>query len=463
MTATTTPSGGADSFITASFAADFSADIAHQRARSDARRDAGDELAALAHSIAALTLQAHADGTMSDGAQGLCNVATGYFMKGDHARAAGWYGLALQLNPALAAAWQNLAAIHADAGRHGEAAGCRDRAYRLQRIFVEGDGQGQGQNKPRVLILAVGHTAGNVPVETLLPTSLYCRIKYVLDYAPPEEDDLLPSHDLVFNAIGEPDVAAPLLDRLVSFEARNTRPLLNLPRQVARSGRDMLPALLAGLDGVSTAPCRRIASAEEAWAAAQQTGFPLLLRPAASHGGIGLRRCADAGELTAALATMANTDQGEPGEHNEHNEHYLSAFRDTRDADAYYRKYRMIFIGGQAYPYHLAISPEWMVHYFSADMLDHPWKIDAERRFLTDPAAVLGPRALAAVGAVGRRLGLDYAGIDFTVLPDGGIFVFEANATMLVHRERENGPLAHKNAHVQAIVQAFAALIRAKV
>jgi hypothetical protein len=68
---------------------------------------------------------------------------------------------------------------------------------------------------------------------------------------------------------------------------------------------------------------------------------------------------------------------------------------------------------------------------------------------------VLGSRALDAVAAVGRRLDLDYAGIDFALLGDGKIFVFEANATMLVHRERNNGPLAHKNARVQSIVDAF--------
>ncbi|MGF6970781.1 hypothetical protein OKW43_007876 [Paraburkholderia sp. WC7.3g] len=56
---------------------------------------------------------------------------------------------------------------------------------------------------------------------------------------------------------------------------------------------------------------------------------------------------------------------------------------------------------------------------------------------------------------IGERLALDYAGIDFTILPDGRVFVFEANATMLVHYERDDGPLKHKNGHVQRIVDAF--------
>jgi glutathione synthase/RimK-type ligase-like ATP-grasp enzyme len=220
---------------------------------------------------------------------------------------------------------------------------------------------------------------------------------------------------------------------------------------VEDSARDRLPALLAGLNGVVTAPCRRAVGADAARAAADTIGYPLLLRPAASHGGVGLIRCDDEVALRHALERSAAP------------EHYLTAFRDTRGADGCYRKYRMILIGGRPYPYHLAISSQWMVHYFSADMEGHDWKIAAERRFLDDPAAELGPHALAAVAAVGERLGLDYAGIDFTVLADGGIAVFEANATMLVHRERANGPLAHKNAHLQRIVDAFAALIASKV
>ena len=63
------------------------------------------------------------------------------------------------------------------------------------------------------------------------------------------------------------------------------------------------------------------------------------------------------------------------------------------------------------------------------------------------------------IAAIGRRLDLDYGGIDFALLPDGRVFVFEANATMLVHRERNDGVLSHKNLHVQRIADAFENLL----
>ncbi len=121
-----------------------------------------------------------------------------------------------------------------------------------------------------------------------------------------------------------------------------------------------------------------------------------------------------------------------------------------------------IFVDREPFAYHLAISSQWMVHYFSAEMTAAPWKIDEERRFLEDSRAALGERAMNAIAAIGRRLDLDYAGIDYTVLADGRVLVFEANATMLVHRETNDGVLAHKNVFVQRIVDAFERLQAAR-
>ena len=410
---------------------------------ADAKRGLGDELGALAHLIAAQALETPAAGS----AQALCTVATGYFMKGEHETAARWYRLALLLDPDLATAHQNLAAIHAQAGRSEQAAACRDRAYRLQRVFVESV-ESAGAALSRVLILYAGGSPGNVPAETLLPTARCSRIKYAIDYAAESEDGELPPYDLVFNAIGEPDVAAPLAGRLERFAARCGRPLLNPPAAVMRTRRHLLPALLGDVEGVLVPPCLRLERASAA--RAELAGLlahagmtpPLLIRPAASHGGDGLVHCED-------LATLAEQLHGAAGAG------YLTQFHDYRSADGCYRKYRMIFVDREPYPYHLAVSSHWMVHYHRAGTGDDERWIAEERRFLEDPRAVLGDRAMSALAAIGSRLDLDYAGIDFSLLPDGRLLVFEANATMLIHFERGNGPLAHKNVHVQRIVDAF--------
>ena len=48
---------------------------------------------------------------------------------------------------------------------------------------------------------------------------------------------------------------------------------------------------------------------------------------------------------------------------------------------------------------------------------------------------------MAAVACVGERPGLDYGGVDFSVLPDRRVLVFVANATVVLRRV---------NAHMQA-------------
>ena len=429
--------------------ADLPIDPAGHRALAEEARARGDELAMLAHQLAARVLEtdsAHA-------AERLVSVGTGYFMKSEHATARRWYELALRLDSGLAIAWQNLAAIHAQAGDPQQAQACRDRAYGLQRVFVET----AGQPRRRVLLLCSGRASGNVPFDLLVPTPDNCRIKYAIDYAAPAEDAALPASDLAFNAIGEPDVAEPLIERLRDFARDYARPLLNAPERVAATRRDRLPALLDGIAGLQTARCLRLddlsiplentSVALMQWLDANRLTLPLLVRPAASHGGAGLARCMDQAELEAALRAA----QG-PG--------YLSSYRDCRGADGYYRKYRVVFVDRRPYPYHLAISPHWMVHYYSAGMLVEPWKREEETRFLADPRAELGAPAWAALEALGLRLDLDYAGVDFALLPDGTGCVFEAHATMLTHRERPDGPLAHKNPYVQRIADAFERLLQ---
>jgi hypothetical protein len=175
--------------------------------------------------------------------------------------------------------------------------------------------------------------------------------------------------------------------------------------------------------------------------------FPQLVRPVGAHGGAGLARVASSSEFAEAARRQPACD--------------VTAFVDFASADGLFRKYRTIFIDRRPWPYHLAIGDGWLVHYFSADMLDCADRRAEELRFLDDPAASLGGRAMAALAAIGARLDLDYAGIDFSLLPDGRVLVFEANATMVVHPETPGGALDYKNPAVAAILAAFDAMVAA--
>jgi hypothetical protein len=119
----------------------------------------------------------------------------------------------------------------------------------------------------------------------------------------------------------------------------------------------------------------------------------------------------------------------------------------------------MFFVDRQPFPYHLAIGSHWLVHYQTSGTAEHPERLAEELRFLEDPEGVLGRAAMDALGAVGRRLDLDFSGADFSLLSDGRVLLFEANATMLAHPEPPDGPLARKNLFVERILRAFWALV----
>jgi hypothetical protein len=91
-----------------------------------------------------------------------------------------------------------------------------------------------------------------------------------------------------------------------------------------------------------------------------------------------------------------------------------------------------MMIGGRLYPLHLAISSHWKIHYVTANMAESPEHRAEEASFLDDMPAVLGSRAMEALASIQEVLGLDYAGIDFSLNANGDVLLFEANATMIV-------------------------------
>src|SRR5581483_4018565 len=220
------------------------------RALADALEARGAASEAVGARAAAIAVEARS-------APALHNLATVYFKAGHYAPAARWYRLALTLDPGLVEAHQNLAVIHDVEGRAADARRHRDAAFRKQCLFVEPSSL---PTAPAVLILAAAGT-GNVPIEFLLPRARVTRITWFIDYATPDQAAQLPRFDLVFNAIGDPDVAAPALGRAAAFLDARPEPVLNPPARVLRTRRDAMPALLDGIDGLVVPPVQRLARA----------------------------------------------------------------------------------------------------------------------------------------------------------------------------------------------------------
>lgn len=466
------------------------ADGEYWRARGLAQLAAGnfaDAADALEQAAAAMPLNAdiyrllaqalHADGRQADAlatgmavaalesgsAMGLFNIGTAYFMNGHWEPAARWYRLALMFDPELVPANQNLGLI---LHRQGDVAAANrhyDRAYRRQSLFIE-----PSATAVRTVLILCASRPGNVPFDDLLPQARNTRINWVVEYAPEGEAAWLPRCDLVFNAIGDADVARRSRAAVDRFLATSHRPLLNPPAQVARTARDLLSGLLAGIPGILVPAVLRLQlddaqkdsqkDMQEKLAAAGFT-YPIIVRPVGEHGGDGvvLLSAETSAETSAEALTLAADSTADTGER------YLSSYCEYRSDDGFYRKYRVIFVDRVPYPYHLAIGSQWLTHYVTADMLTLSWKTAEEQRFLEQPAAVLGAAAWSALETIAQRLDLDFCGIDFSMLPDGRVLVFEANATMLVHPETYYDSLKFKNRYVSHILDAFDALLDRRI
>ncbi|MDR3507967.1 MAG: tetratricopeptide repeat protein [Caulobacteraceae bacterium] len=375
------------------------------------------------------------------------SLASVYLLAGEKEAAEHHCRLALELDPEMVGAHQNLASLLAAKGDAEGARRHRDQVYGRQNLFIE-----PGLNPERTVLVLTTSESGNVPHRHLLPGDRYTRLNWFIEYATPDQTASLPAYDAVFNAVGDADLAGPTLAPMKAFLDASGKRVINDPDRVALTPRQHLPDLLAGIPGVHAPRAARLSAGDLAAtglaAQVEAAGFetPVLIRPLGSHGGVGLVRAATFDALSE-MRVAAGEDV------------YVTAYEDYQSADGWYRKYRVIFVDRHPFPYHLAISSDWLVHYQSSDMPGDAARVAEERRFLEDPASALGAPVWEAVRQIGQRMDLDYCGVDFSLTPDGRVLVFEANATMLVHPEPANGPLAHKNAHVEVICRAFQALI----
>ena len=351
------------------------------------------------------------------------------------------YALAARFDPYDAPSRIVLGELASMAGDEQAARGWFAAAFALARVYSPVRRSG---SRSALVLCARGPWHRNIPLDFIIDPERWTLHRWYLpdDAMPAGELELL-AYELVIDAIGESVEAGPALDAARAFLASQSKPWINDPLRVRATARNRLSATLDGIAGCSVAPVRRLAAGDLGQIA---DGFPLLVRPTDAHGGRALERVDDAASIAAYAGRIAAP------------EYDITPFVDYRSADGFYRKYRVMFVDGEPYPYHLALDDSWMIHYHRAPMGEHEWMRDEERCFLQTPEEVLACWN-TALREVGAAVGLDYFGIDCTVLADGTLFVFEADAAMLVHGF---DPDPEKRAAVDRIRGALAALFETR-
>lgn len=349
--------------------------------------------------------------------------------------AQGHFQDALGRDPDCAPAHQGLARVLSATGREAEAGPHWARGFAGHAIAArEYRGAGGGMD---VLLLAAVR-GGNVRLRPWMNDRI---LAVTVIY--PEYYDLtqaLPRHSLIVNAIGDADLCAEALVKAERLTACSPAPVINRPERVLATGRAGMGRLGAGIEGL-VVPQVRLARRDDILAG-KHLPFPFLLRTPGLHTGQHF-------VLVESRASLAGMIAQLPGD-----ELFMIEYFAVRAADGMVRKYRVMFIEGQVYPWHLAISPDWKVHYFTAAMQANAAFREEERRFLDDMPGVLGARAMTALQALCGNLALDFAGADFALSPDGSVLLFETNATMAINAPPEGALWNYRRAATGAVQRA---------
>jgi aromatic-L-amino-acid/L-tryptophan decarboxylase len=328
---------------------------------------------------------------------------------------------ALRVQPDCEKAHEGLSYLLADLGEEESAALHRREAFR-NRFIVPMPYRGAGA--PITLLQLVSPLGGNVRWQPFLDDRIFRVIVVLPEFYNPATP--LPAHELVINGIGDADVSPAALTAAMTVLAQTNAPVLNSPAAVLATARCENARRFAGLPGIvaplMAALSREQLSSPHAAATLAELGFtfPLLLRAPGFHTGRHFLRVDTMDALPNALRQLPSAQL------------LVMQYLDARGSDGKSRKYRAMMIGGKLYPLHVAISHQWKVHYFTAEMADSAEHRAEDAAFLEDMPGVLGPRALRTLELIQSILGLDYAGIDFGLNARGEVLLFEANATMLV-------------------------------
>lgn len=253
----------------------------------------------------------------------------------------------------------------------------------------------------------------------------------------------------LLNHVGDPDLCAGALSLIEKIANKVDRPCFNAPAAVARSTRDGVARALAGLDGIDVPKTIRIGSTDPAQVlgAIEDAGmcFPVLLRIAGAHGGEDMLRI-DGPDDAAEMARL--TPKGRA--------FYATEFREFASSDGFYRKSRIVVVGEEIFLRHYIVGEGWLLHVGRRAANTEAEEIGSIANF----DAALAPRLRPLFQEIGRRLGLDFFGVDCNIEPSGRVILFEANACMLILKNTRpppnmwDGPVARIVAAVEDLLAA---------
>lgn len=229
--------------------------------------------------------------------------------------------------------------------------------------------------------------------------------------------------EVLVNAICEPLTQRGALRQVARLEQETGLPTLNPARVIEATTRPLMAQRVGRADGVRAPHCTLYQAGPGAGTLlehvhAEGHRYPVLLRPAGSHGSVGLVRAGDDEDVVAAARAVGACT--------------VTDFVDFRSEDRLWRKHRIAYAGGTLFRRHLLIDQQWNVVGQSRYFMGAEELFGEEREWLDRPVAPQDDPVDALVLAQFEAMGLDFGAMDYAILPDGELVIFEVNACVQV-------------------------------
>jgi hypothetical protein len=261
--------------------------------------------------------------------------------------------------------------------------------------------------------------------------------------------------EILVNGICEPLSQRGALQQVARLQLETGLPTLNPPRVIDKTSRPVMARRVGRADGVRAPHCTlyRGGSAslvEHVHAQAHQ--YPVLLRPAGSHGSAGLVRASDDADVAAAAGALGTCT--------------VTDFVDFHSEDGLWRKHRMVYAGGRLFRRHLLIDEQWNVVGDSRYFMHARDLFGEEKEWLNRPVEPGADPIDASLLKQFEDAELDFGVIDYAVLPDGELVIFEINACVQVTGtipEEYRPQIGYIEANNDEIIGALLADVRVRV
>jgi len=231
------------------------------------------------------------------------------------------------------------------------------------------------------------------------------------------------------NHIGDADICSQALELARQLVSKTGRACFNHPDAIAGTTRDRVARVLMGIPGLDVPKTIRTAALTPAdlRAVVKREGleYPILIRVVGHHGGTNMVR----------VDTPSDVDEVDQLDRTIRSELYVTEFRNVAGPDGLYRKFRIVVVGDDVLMRHMITAENWLVH--ASHLLEHRTRRTADSREVESPVFArfdneLREPLLPIFREIGRRLDLDYVGVDCAIRESGEVVLFEANACMTI-------------------------------